>query len=247
MRGGGKGKGRGSSSRDHRHQQKNMGGGGGGVLDGSRIGIPLAMWDFGQCDSSKCTGKKLSRLHMLSELRVTQGWNGLVLSPTGTRTVSPEDAEIVKANGVCVVDCSWAMLDQVPFAKLKGNETRLLPYLVAANPVNYGKPFQLSCAEALAAALYITGFKEEAKTTMDCFRWGHSFLSLNGELLDKYSRCSDGKDVIRVQEEWLAMCEEEKRNNVSTATEYGDDMLNARARNREMPPSSGSEDEEEGK
>lgn len=193
MRGGG----RGNNSNHH----KKKGGGGGGdrtaVLDGSKIGVPLAMWDFGQCDSSKCTGKKLSRLRMLVELRVTQGWSGLVLSPTGTRTVAPQDADIVRAHGVCVVDCSWAMLDQVPFKKLKGSETRLLPYLVAANPVNYGKPFQLSCAEALAAALYITGFKEEAKATMDCFRWGHSFLSLNAELLEKYSQCSDGKDVIK--------------------------------------------------
>lgn len=150
--------------------------------------------DFGQCDSKKCTGKKLSRLRMVTELRVTQGWNGLILSPTGTRCVSPADRVIVEANGVCVVDCSWAMLDQVPFAKLRGNETRLLPFLVAANPVNYGKPSCLSCAEALgeqfmaaanarlshrcvfiaaAAALYITGFVEEANTVMGCFKARH--------------------------------------------------------------------------
>ncbi|KAI4310688.1 hypothetical protein MLD38_035646 [Melastoma candidum] len=191
--------------------------------------VHLAMWDFGQCDAKRCTGRKLSRFGLLKEnvlvyeLRVNSGFGGIVLSPVGQQCVSKEDNDLMKRRGVAVVDCSWARLGDVPFIKLRCGAPRLLPWLVAANPVNYGRPCELSCVEALSAALIICGEEETAELLLGKFKWGHAFLSLNRELLKAYSQCENSAEIISVQNSWLSQQNDVEKVPVSTGNEEDDD------------------------
>ncbi|KAJ0703865.1 putative 16S/18S rRNA aminocarboxypropyltransferase Tsr3 [Helianthus annuus] len=166
--------------------------------------IQLAMWDFGQCDVKRCTGRKLARFGLLKELRVGNGFGGIALSPVGQQCISREDSDLINRKGLAVVDCSWARLDDVPFTKLRCPAPRLLPWLVAANPVNYGRPCELSCVEALAAGLIICGEVENGELLLSKFKWGHAFLSLNRELLKEYAKCENSAEIITVQNSWLS-------------------------------------------
>ncbi|KAI3643129.1 hypothetical protein MP228_012684 [Amoeboaphelidium protococcarum] len=184
----------------------------------------IGMWDFDHCDPKRCSGRKLHRHGMVKTFNKNAKFRGIILSPTADRVISPADKSIIERIGLAVVDCSWARVDEVPFHKFipnlnqsngnggsgGGNVSgfnarvdRLLPYLVAANPVNYGKPFKLNCAEALAAALFICGFDDYGHALLSKFTWGESFYDMNEELFAKYAQCSDGEEVVKVQYEYM--------------------------------------------
>lgn len=180
-------------------------------------GPVLSMWDFAQCDPKRCTGRRLVRAGLMRAMRPSATSRGVVLTPTGDRAVSFADAEVASERGVAVVDCSWARLEDVPFAALRGGPARLLPFLVAANPVNYGKPLRLSCAEAAAAALYIMRFKDAARRVLAPFAWGEAFFDVNDGLLDRYAACEDSAAVVKVQNDHIAACEADVAARRSTA------------------------------
>lgn len=60
--------------------------------------------------------------------------------------------------------------------------------------------------------IIFVGLKDEAKWYLSKFSWGHSFLKLNNELLEKYSSCTSSKEILEAQEEYLKNARDEKAN-----------------------------------
>lgn len=154
-----------------------------------------------QDDPRKCTAARLLREGEITLARsvnkIPRG--AVVLDPEAEKALSREDIDSVVKHGLLVVDCSWKLLTRFP--KLKaGLRHRALPFLVAANSVNYGRPQRLSSAEAVAAAVYILGDREKAERMMSHFRWGGTFIQINRELLEGYSAASNSTEVVSFQD-----------------------------------------------
>ncbi|TQQ83341.1 DUF367 family protein [Halonotius terrestris] len=156
----------------------------------------------GDDDPEKCTARKLARFELATLHRSHEATPyGVVLNPHAEQALSPADREIASDGALVALDCSWESAGEARFS-LAG-EHRALPYLVAANPVNFGRPMELTTVEALAAALSIFGEDEQAEAILSKFTWGETFLELNAEPLQRYADCDDSSEVVAVQQEYL--------------------------------------------
>lgn len=155
-------------------------------------------------DPAKCTARKLERFHMaelVDEREVPRG--AVLLHPFADQALSPADREHLATSGLAALDCSWKRAREA-FEQLGDRaEPRALPYLVAANPVNYGKAFQLSTVEAVASALTILGRRQDAETAMSKFGWHESFWAMNEQPLAAYAECADSTEVVEAQQAFL--------------------------------------------
>ena len=127
----------------------------------------------------------------------------IVLNPFSQIAFSPADRQRIESFGLAALDCSWEHAEKVLIKHARGT-SRCLPFLIAGNPVNFGKPTKLTTVEALVAALYIAGFKEEALQLLSIFKWGHTFLVLNKERLESYTSAKDSKAVVELQKNFIA-------------------------------------------
>ncbi len=165
--------------------------------------ISLHFYHSNQCDPKKCTGKKLSKfgLAVLHETPRTLPREALFLDPFAEQAISPADDA---GCGIVVLDCSWEEVERMfPLLQRQRLKHRALPFLLASNPVNFGKPFKLSTVEAFAAALYILGEKEHASLILNKFKWGKTFLELNREPLERYSQAKDSTEVVGIQGDYV--------------------------------------------
>lgn len=165
----------------------------------------IVVYHAEECDRKKCTSLKLGKrgkVKVVTKLNLVPN-GAIVLDPYSPKALSPEDKEIIIEKGLVGLDCSWKRLDKVPFKLKTGQNSRSLPFLIAANPTNYGKPCILSTAEAIAASFYIIGFKDIAIDIMSGFKWGPHFLKLNEELLEAYSKAENSLEVVKIQNEHI--------------------------------------------
>ena len=139
--------------------------------------MKVTVFHANECDKRKCTAFKMEK----------QGKCKIVY----------------KIHQIPRLDCSWNKVSKSASFFSLSRYHRSLPFLIAANPVNFGKPCILSTNEAIAATFYITGFKDEAHHIMDGFKWGHSFIEMNYDLLEAYSDVKTSEEVVRIQNEFL--------------------------------------------
>ena len=181
----------------------------------SNFPVRITIYHAAQDDPKKNTALRLNRrglARIVTKIRFLPK-RSIVLNPFGEIALSPADRERIEQFGLVALDCSWEHAQKVMGEHVRGT-SRCLPILIAGNPVNFGKLTKLTTAEAIAAALFIAGFKKEAEEVLSIFTWGHTFLELNKMLLDNYVTAKDSGDIVEMQTRLLKTQKREPAKNV---------------------------------
>ncbi len=175
--------------------------------DDEHASIALYAFHAKQCDPKKCTAIKMGKFGLVKLLdRMSQVPYGcILLHPYAQKALSKEDFKDANVHGILALDVSWERAEEMfpKLTKQKRVEPRALPFLIAANPVNFGKPFKLSTLEAFAAALYILGEKARAEEMLSLYKWGRTFIEVNREPLEDYEKCKTSKEIIEAQSRYI--------------------------------------------
>ena len=165
--------------------------------------VRLYLYHANQCDPKKCSGQKLAKFNLVRRYEnIGETPHGAILmDPRAKKALSREDNF---KKGILVLDCSWEHAEDVfPILDRLDLQPRALPYLLAANPINFGRPFRLNSAEAFAAALYILGREEQARQILSKFNWGNGFFELNAEPLADYAAAKNSTQVVEAQKMYI--------------------------------------------
>ena len=169
--------------------------------------IKLQIFHMAQDDPKKCTARKLARFgHATLLKRISLiPYSPILLDPYSPKVLSKEDLKVATLHGLLIIDCSWQDAEN-SIERIRSKKKvipRALPFLVAVNPVNYGKAFKLSSLEAFAGALVILGFKERAEKLLSIYKWAKNFLTMNAEPLKEYENAANSEEIINAQTEFV--------------------------------------------
>ena len=153
---------------------------------------------YNQDDPKKCTAAKLVRFSLAKKV-TNISKNTLTLNPFADHTLLNSDKKSIRS--ITGIDCSWNFADQT-FVKKFGGISRKLPYLLARNSVNFSKLGKLTTVEAIAASLYLLGFENQSTELLGKFKWGHTFLDLNKNLLNDYQNATSEGQIQNIAKEY---------------------------------------------
>ncbi|MHB8566122.1 MAG: DUF367 family protein [Nitrososphaerales archaeon] len=161
-------------------------------------------YEMRQDDPAKCTSAKMRKLGFARSIPISRfPVESIVLNPAGKIPVFKEDRSSALKGGVVVVDCSWAHAPEIfRRTQYKGLQRRL-PALLAGNPTNYSKLDSLSSLEAVVGALYIMNFYDYAMRLLSIYKWGDTFLTLNQDPLDEYSKANSVDEIFKLEGEYF--------------------------------------------
>ena len=167
--------------------------------------MKLFVYHANEDDPKKCSAKKLAKFGYVkieTNIRKTPR-DTILLNPFAEKSISREDIEIANKNGLLAVDCSWKNVERSFDFLNKRNKPRSIPFLIAVNPVNYGKPFKLTTLEAFASSLYILDEVKLSEEILNLYKWGPHFLKLNKEPLKDYRKAKTSKEIIAAMKQYL--------------------------------------------
>jgi len=169
--------------------------------------INLQILHLSQDDPKKCTARKLARLGhatLIKRLSLVP-YSPILLDPYSKKVISKEDLELVQTHGLLAIDCSWENAEEALelIRTRKKVVPRALPFMIAVNPIKYGKAFQLSTLEAFAGALIILGYRAQAEDILSIYNWARNFLVMNNQPLQEYEKAKTSEEIIKAQAEFI--------------------------------------------